>query len=283
MRFILATIGLLALSIFGNDLSPPDVQVSDAVQFATPYTVGQAKNIVGIGTNGNDFVGPIMVFDGTGQDGIVINGVGAPFRGTGGSVENLRICRKGGTSGGKALCIVAIDTQQRPGEIALKRLKLFPEAALHNCPAGNWDDGIHIDGSALTTPGAQGVRRVTMDDIRIAGCNRRSIVLNNAVHCCMTNIQLDPGSAPTASMEIIGGQNIVGNNFIVNGDVIVGGNAVEVSMHGRFHTIRIGPNCRAVTFFGTAHYLYVEPGATGAFHGHVSGSVDNKSTAFAIH
>lgn len=284
MRFVLATAGLLALALFGNDPSPPELQLCDAVQFAEPLVVGQSKNIVGTGCNGNDYVGPIMVFSGTGQNGIVVNGENAPYRATGGKIENLRICRKRGTSGGTAIHIYAIDAAQRPGEIALRRLKLFPEAALGGggVGVGNWATGLHVDGSMLTTSGAAGIRRVTMDDVRIAGCDNRSMVLNNVVHCCMNNVQVDPGSAAAASIEIIDGQNIEATNIIVHGDLIIGGKATEVALHGRFHTVRIGSQCRAVTIFGTTHFLYVDQGATGAFHGHVSEGVANNSAAFKV-
>ncbi len=266
--------------------SPPDEMITGRVDYAGPVTIGAARNIIGTGTNGNDIVGPIAVFgkDAAGNvgDGFVISGQGAPFRATGGSLQNLRVIRKAGTDGGRAIVITAMNSAQRPGEVLLRRLKVFPESALSSAGPGRWEQGIVIDGSAVTTPGAAGVRRITMDDIRVAGCTGRFVHLKNAVHCCMNAVQLDPGGVPLAVFEIEDGQNIEGTNLIIHGDLIFTGSPLEVSLHGRFHTIRIGGESRAVTIFGTAHFLFVEAGATGGFYGHVSEWVDNDSVDFVV-
>ncbi len=269
--------------------SPPDEMITGKVEYAGPCEIGAARNIIGTGTNGNDVVGPIALFGadiaGIAGDGFVITGHDAPYRATGGSLQNLRVVRKAGTNGGRAIVVSAADTGHRPGEVLLRRLKVFPESALSSAAAGRWADGVVIDGSALTTPGAAGIRRTTMDDVRVSSVASpgRAFFLNNAVHCCMTNVQVDPGGVPLAVFEIKDGQNIEGVNMIIHGDLIFTGTPVEVSLHGRFHTIRICGGARAVTIFGTTHFLYVEPGATGGFFGHVSEGVDNDSATFTVH
>ncbi len=271
-------LSLLSLVAFAAlpEPSPPDLEFSCYTAQAGPCEIGRAINVVGLGTNGNDLSGPVVVFGGDGADGFVLNGRNAPYWATGGSVENLRICRKKGTNGGRGLVVTALDAAQRTGEVTLRKLKIFPELALGGGGlAGNWTDGLVVDGSMLTTSGAAGIRRVMIDDVRVAGATGRSIFLNNAVHCCMSNVQVDPGGVPLAVVEIKDGQNIEGVNLIIHGDLLLTGTPLEVTLQGRFHTIRISGGARAVTILGTTHFLYVDPGATGLFCGHVSEGVTN--------
>lgn len=262
--------------------SSAPLAITGFAAFDGPIEIGRATNVIGVGTNGNDLVGPIAEFGGDNADGFVVNGRDALYRATGGSIENLRILRKNGTNGGRAVVLTALDAAQRSGELTLRKLKIFPAGSLGGGGSGRFRDGLVIDGSMLTTPGAAGIRRVMIDDVRVAGATGRSIFLNNAVHCCLSNVQVDPGGVPLAIVEIRDGQNIEGVNMIVHGDLILSGSPVEVALHGRFHTLRIGGGSRAVTIFGTAHFLYVDEGATGLFCGHVSQVVDNKSNSFKV-
>lgn len=276
-------VSMLSLSVLAiPEPSPPDMEFTGYKSQLGPCEIGRAINIVGRGTNGNDLVGPIVVFEGDGADGFVINGRNAPYQATGGTIENLRICRKKGTNGGRAVLITAIDSAQRVGEISCRRLKIFPEAALAGGTPGNWADGLVVDGSMLTTSGSAGIRRVTLDDVRVAGATGRSIFLHNAVHCCMRDVQVDPGGVALATFEIRDGQNIQGSNLIVHGDLVLSGSPVEVTLQGRFHTIRLGAGCRAVTIHGTAHFVYIDKGASGLFCGHISEGLRNDSMDFKV-
>ena len=98
----------------------------------------------------------------------------------------------------------------------------------------------------------------------------------------MNAVQVDPGRQTQALFEIRDGQNIQGVNMIIHGDLILTGKATEVSLTGRFHTLRVGKDCRAVVLMGTTHNLFVEDGATGAFHGYVMDKTENKSKLFAV-
>lgn len=286
MKFKLWLSILAPLALLFSIPSPPDESIEDTTECIGPCVIGHSRLIAGRGTNGNDPEGAVVVFknadDETVTDGYVINGLSAPFRATGGGLENLRIVKKCGHFGGRAVVVTALNSAERSGEYTFRRLKIFKQGALAGGADSAWQDGFVVDGSMLTTSGAAGIRRVMIDDVRVAGVLGRSFFLNNAVHCCLTNCQVDPGGVPLATFEIKDGQNIEAVNLIIHGDLILTGSPVEVSLHGRFHTIRVGAGARAVTFFGTAHFLYVEPGATGAFHGHISEGVANQSTGFKV-
>ena len=282
MRCLIGSCLVLAAALMGNLPSPSDLEIRDAVAMAGPLEVGQAKNIRGIGTNGNDFVGPVLLFEGKDADGLVISGKGAKYIGTGGSVSNLRICKKSGHHGGRGLVLTALNEAERSGEYVLRDLKVFPESALGGGAAGYFADGVVVSGEMLTKPGAAGIRRVMMDNVRVASCTNRAFFLHNAVHCTMNAVQVDPGRQTQALFEIRDGQNIQGVNMIIHGDLILTGKATEVSLTGRFHTLRVGKDCRAVVLMGTTHNLFVEDGATGAFHGYVMDKTENKSKLFAV-
>lgn len=255
--------------------------VNSMQNFAKPMVIGAGEDVIGDGPCGNDPRGPILRFAGT-DDGVVFNGFSSPYRGTGGSVQDLKIIRQFGFSGGDGLKLTALDAAQRCGETLIRRVKIFGESALSNGPLASWNRGFVVDGSMLTVSGAAGIRRVTVDDLRIAGCTGDFIFLNNAVHFVGHAIQLDPGGSPQATLRIRDGQNIFLTSAVVNGDVIVEGNAKYVTLHGYMDTVRVGKSVAGVVIDGHVRNLIVEPGAQGRCQAMVANPVRNESTSFKV-
>lgn len=245
-----------------------------------PLLIGSGVDIIGSGTVGTDERGPIISFPGDAH-GIVFTGVGEQraYTGTGGSVQNLKIRARTHMSG-DALTITAAGADGRSGEMLLHRLLIYGDGHGDGV-RGTADRGIVVDGSMLTKPGAAGIRRIVMHDIRIADTRRESILLHNAVHCCMESVQLDTGVGVLPVLRIIDGQNIVGSNLIINGQVIIEGTANDIMLAGRFDEIIVRSTVRNCVITGPVRALHVEPGATGAFYGTVKILEDRSRTGFA--
>ncbi|MDP1797549.1 MAG: hypothetical protein Q8K78_08715, partial [Planctomycetaceae bacterium] len=248
------------------------------INLENELTIGSGIDIIGSGPVGTDERGPIISFPGD-SHGIVFTGVGDPaYTGTGGSVQNLKLRARTHMSG-DALTITAAGKDSRSGEMLLQRLLIYGDGHGDGV-RGTADRGIVIDGSMLRQPGAAGIRRVTMHDIRIADTRRESILLNNAVHCSMTSVQIDTGVGVLPVLRIVDGQNIVGTNLIINGQVILEGTANDIMLSGRFDEVIVKSTVRNCVITGPVRALYVEPGATGAFYGIAKIIEDRSQTGF---
>lgn len=248
------------------------------INLTEQLTIGSGIDIIGSGPVGTDERGPILSFPAD-SNGIVFSGVGDPaYTGTGGSVQNLKLRARSHMSG-DALTITAAGKDSRSGEMLLQRLLIYGDGHGDGM-RGTADRGIVIDGSMLRQPGAAGIRRVTMFDIRIADTRRESILLNNAVHCSMNSVQIDTGVGALPVLRITDGQNIMGSNLIINGQMIIEGTANDLMLSGRFDEVIVRSTVKNCVITGPVRALHVEAGATGAFYGTAKIIEDHSTTGF---
>lgn len=240
-------------------------------QIPSVIDVGNGVSFIGEGPLGTDNRGPILVCK---EDGFLFNASEDVYNGTGGSLQNLKLFRKLGYSGFTAVKLTATGSDRRCGETLLDHLLIYGGNSGSN--RNTWDYGIVVDGSMLTTPGAAGIRTTTMRDIRIADCKEAAVLLNNAVHCKIFGLQLDPGMVPKIKMIINGGQNITANGLIINGNVeINGGKTIQLS--GYVDTL-ILTNVDGIIFTGEVNNLIVNGNTYGKFFGLVNKSFSGQNT-----
>ncbi len=241
---------------------------------------------LGTRPNGNDDRKGILKFNGE-EAGIIYDGRGVPYRATGGEFSGFRIARGGNIDGGIGLLIAALNGGERPGEVRITDLRILGYRDLvSSLELARWAEGLVIDGSLLTTPGAAGVRFIDIVGLRVSSCvgDGDFIRFHNCTHLTGAHIQVDPGrmdEGKRARLRIIGGQNIFLDKLVVNGDVIVEGTARYANLSGFMHTVRVGSDVDGLLLDGHINTLIVDDGARGRCHGLVA-TVQNDSSAFEV-
>lgn len=239
--------------------------------------VGNGKMIVGLGPVGNDKRGPIVEFN---SDGFIFNSDEDQYNGTGGGVCNLKIFKKLGIPGNTAIKLTATGPDRRCGETLLERLLIYGSGNSQGI-RGTWENGIVIDGSMLTTSGSAGIRATTINNVRISDCTGYGVLMNNAVHCKINGLQLDPGGNPDIKMLIKSGQNILGNGLIINGPLTIDGSKIVV-LSGYVDTLNL-INVDSCIFTGIVNNLNVSGiGSNGKFVGLVKKQLTNTSPNFKV-
>lgn len=255
---------------------PNLTKITQLNHFPEPIIVGNGTCFQGEGPIGNDSRGPTLSFE---KDGFIFNGDEDVYNGTGGSVQNLKVFKKLGFTGGTAITLTATGPDRRCGETRLRDLLIYGSGN-GSGQRGIWDNGIVVDGSMLTTSGSAGIRTVLIENVRISDCAKSAVNLWNVVHCKIVGLQLDPGQA-VSKMEMVGGQNIIASHLIINGTLTVsGGKMIELS--GYIDTLVINGNTDGIRIYGEVNNLYVESGVRGVFYGLVNKVKNNKSWGFKI-
>lgn len=239
------------------------VKFTGKSEFDTVLDVGNGVSFIGEGPVGTDDRGPILTFK---EDGFLFNASEDQYNGTGGSVQNLKLFRKPGFNGGIAIKLTATGPDRRCGETYLNHLLIYggnfgPSTSL-------WDYGLVVDGSMLTTSGSAGIRATVIRDVRISDCRQAGVVLNNAVHCRINALQLDPGRCPSIRMDILGGQNILASHLIINGNLEING-ARTVQLSGYVDTLILN-DVNGIIFTGEVNHLVVNRNTRGRFYGIVN-------------
>ncbi len=264
-------------------------------KFEQVIDVGNGVMFIGEGPIGNDKRGPTFDFA---SDGFLFNGSEDLYNGTGGGVCNLKLFKRFGITGGTAIKLTATGTDRRCGETLLNRLLIYG-AGNSQGQRGLWANGIWVDGSMLTTSGSAGIRTTVIENVRISDCTEYAVYLNNAVHCKINGLQLDPGQVASKSL-ISSGQNIQGTNLVINGDLTIldtsymtmnnilcyghlnidGGK--NIVLNGYIKHLHISGKATDVTIFGNVQNLYVDKDVNGKLYGSVSGVNQNNSTWFLV-
>lgn len=239
----------------------PDRTIDDII--TGPLQIGSSQTLTGIGPVGTDERGPIVIAT---TAGIVCDGKCDPIcTATGTAIRNLKVHAKNKQTG-DGISITGIDPTHRSGEMLIERVLMYG-GDIGNSDRGTFDRGIVVDGSMYRVFGAAGIRRVIMNGVRVADTRRDTILLLNAVHCCMNSVQIDTGVGSHPVMRIVDGQNIVGTNMIINGTLIIDGTAVDLHLSGRFDEVIVKSTVRQCVITGTVRKMVIERGATGAFIG----------------
>ncbi|HET6423797.1 MAG TPA: hypothetical protein VFG20_08955 [Planctomycetaceae bacterium] len=255
--------------------------------FAQPLTetkthttpiVAPRVDIVGEGFNGTDPTGPILVF--AGCDGFDL-GKGDPFRATGGRLERLRIVTNG--TGGTALKFFAASKAERPGEIILRDLKILGLSDLNGRGKNNWERGLVIDGGELNEVNASGVRSISVEWLRVAGCLSDSIALRNVTHFHGRDIQINQGTAPEEKVPtfvIESSRHIFLSQMNLFGELHLR-DCHNVIFDGYAQSISVDAKCRGIVLRGIVDRLTVEKGAVGRAEV-LSKKIDSPSRTFSI-
>ncbi len=256
-----------------------DILLSLSQSYNAPYVVYNGVNIRGTGPLCTSGRGTNVYFSGAETDGFVFGTLGDQGRQTGGSLINAHVIKTSGI-GGKGVSLLAPSWEMRCGETCLDGLQI------HGQNGAAWHTAILIDGSAITVPGASGVRRSVLGGQRGIRTHGAMVGLHakNAVHLNVSNFQTDPG--PTlggGKMIIDGGQNLVFNNLIINGDFEING-GLNLSIASSFiDTILVSGTARGVTINCTVNNLVIESGAEGVFTGFIhNDKIVNEPTKFKI-
>jgi len=213
-------------------------------------TITQGVMLMGEGSQGsNSGYGTTVVHHSNG--GLFLwNGNGTPYAGTGGGLQNFQLLKADGYSGGDAIKILGTSDSQRPGEMVLTNILVATEGS------GLWERGLHVDGTACTTPGSKGVRSVVCHKFRVASCtvNDQYVYLNQAVHFSAHHLQIDTGSGTgTAGMTVAGDSDNVGlSNCIINGNLVLSFNTVaNCSVFGRVSSLNVTTDKATGVFCGS--------------------------------
>lgn len=211
---------------------------------------GSQGSTVGFGTsfehhsNGN-----FLVWDGSGDGG-------ASFRGTGGGIQHALIVKADGFAGGYAINILATDDNHRPGEMQLEDLTVYASGS------GQWARAINFDGTACVTPGAKGVRDISLFKVRVAGCSddNKYINISQGVHVHGSYVQIDTGNGTgIAGMTIDGDSSGICLAAVeINGVVQVNDTATEVNLQGRVNTLDVNNASAIGSFIGSGSLLFNE-------------------------
>lgn len=213
-------------------------------------------DITGVGFNGNDITGPIAVC--SGNDGFII-GEKAQFLGTGSRFERMRIAKRG--TGGTALKFYAFSKADRPGEIVIRDVKVLGWSDLKGGSTKDlWEHGLIVDGGDLNDVNAAGIRRILLDNVRVAGCLGDSIVLRNVTHVTALHTEVEAGNSGRVPNVIVENSRHLDLRLNVFGEVHLR-NCNVATVSGYFQTLRIDAKCRDVVVTGIAGKLVVEPGA----------------------
>lgn len=260
-------------------LQQEDILLSTSQTYSSPYVVFNGVNIKGSGPLCTTGRGTFVNFNVAETDGFIFGTLGDPYNQTGGGLEQAHIVKTVGV-GGKAISLLAPSAQMRCGETYLDGLLVYGSGT------GRWLTGIYIDGSNLTTPGSAGVRRTIVGGkrgVRVHGADL-AFHAKNAVHCCVSNFQADPGGgAGQAKVLIEGGQNHLWNNLIINGDFEING-TLNISIASSYiDRIIVKGNAIGVAIQATCNHLVVEAGARGTFFGNINTSKTiNETTLFKV-
>lgn len=137
----------------------------------------------------------------------------------------------------------------RPGEMTFSSLLIDSE----NCP---WESGFKVVGPA-TAPGSVGIRRLRLDQVRVADAEQASFDLTRVVHFNATALQVDPGEATNIGSFILA-------------------ESQNVSVQGVFNCHMNIATSKGVSIYGSQIYgnTNVDGVSTGTFSG--CGFVKNK-------
>lgn len=246
------------------------------LQNQSTYDVGNGVMFIGEGPVGNDNRGPILEFN---SNGFLFNGSEEKYNGTGGGICNLKIFKKLGIPGHTAIKLTATGPDRRCGETLLERLLIYGSGNSQGI-RGTWEHGIYVDGSMLTTSNSAGIRTTVIRDVRISDCTGYGVLLDNAVHCKINGLQLDPGGNPNIKMLIRSGQNILGDGLIINGQLYIE-NSKNVVLSGFVDTLDIS-NVENIIFTGIVNNLTVNGNTFGKFYGLVKKTSINTSHNFKV-
>jgi hypothetical protein len=241
-------------------------------QYDEAIACGRAE-IIGNGLVGTDIDGPILKFidrfpDRPACDGLVLGPAGGNYRCTGTRIEHVKLIRSGARDGGDALKFIAASKELRPGQVTLQNLLLMSEGDLRNGTFGRWARGLVVDGSALPTRGAAGVRDFFAANIRVASCATAKFVdLHTLVHGRFFGLQVDPGlyGPLLPEMNLTNCEHVYFHAAEINGRVNIV-DSVDVQLDGFFHTVCVGARSRQVSIRGVVRNLIVEAGAQGVCH-----------------
>lgn len=235
----------------------------------------------GEGPVGNDPTGPKWIWD-TEGDGIVL-GKGSPFRATGPRLFDIGLIKGRGFKGGTALSVLAENLGERSGEGVYEGLQILGESDLDGSLQANWARGIWVCGKNLRAINAAGSRVNRFRRCRIAGVEE-AIVLENAVHCWVTETQVDPGKpAGIPVVRINGGDHVFLCDNNITGRIIVEGNASNVTIRGFAQEIILRSGCRNITIDGVVERrLIIEPNVTGHCRAFVTGPITDDAKDFHV-
>lgn len=235
-------------------LCQPEI-ITGTQSHAAPIITSRV-DIEGQGFNGTDPTGPIVLF--AGCDGFDL-GKGDAFRATGGRLERLRIATSG--SGSTALKFFASSKAERPGEVVLRDLKILGLSDLNGRGKNNWDRGLVIDGGDLNDVNAAGIRRVSVESLRVAGCLSDSIVLRNVTHFHGRDIQIDRGSSPKEKPSVIieNSRHVFLSQMNLFGELHLRGCDVLV-FDGYAQTIFVSADCKRINIRGIVDKLVIYGG-----------------------
>lgn len=217
-------------------------------------------DIVGQGFNGTDPVGPILQF--AGCDGLEL-GQGDPFRATGSHIERVRIVTNG--TGGTALKFFASSKAERPGEIVIRDVKIMGMSDLNGRGKNNWNHGLVIDGGELNEVNAAGIRKIIVENLRVAGCQSDSIILRNVTHFHGHAIEIDNGTAMRESpprMIIEHSRHVFLSQMNLFGEVVLR-DCQNVILDGYAQVVTIEPGCKGIMISGIVDRLLVDKDVEG--------------------
>lgn len=155
--------------------------------------------------------------------------------GTGGGLENVTIYKGPGKRGGAAIKITGIDDGHRAGYSTIS------DVLVSSVGGGTWDHDLIIDGSCCTTPHAQGVRDIYINNFWAAQSSapNKSVLLRGAVQVFWHGGEVMPaGSGTNPGLTITGGPETTRQSVnIFISDVYIAGtlnvsNAYSVSFRG---------------------------------------------------
>lgn len=93
-----------------------------------------------------------------------------------------------------------------------------------------WWDGIHIDGSARTTP--QGIRVTDIQKVSVFVCRNLGILLSDVVQLRMDNVGVYVGKGPYANTILINSFSVHIYGIAVNALLNIGGASIDVWING---------------------------------------------------
>lgn len=174
-------------------------------------------------------------------------------RDKGGGMQRLGILSGSGTTLGAAINIVGASTTSRDGWMTFRDVVISG--------VGSFFFGVRIDGTNITTAGAQGMRDIAFANLTVFRCSGAHVQVSNGVNVSFRGLAvLDGGLGGTPLVNITGAGAATSNSNDVHvSNLNCGGNltiqqCVSVSVVGRvIGTLTIDVSATNVSFIGTAN------------------------------